>query len=223
MLLTQFVGSLNKFGCGYMNATFALNGLKQNRRRVFIDCLPQRITVIVRSVKKSGQQGIETDLYFFLTGRGDAAKGSAVKGAGAGNNVKFLRVTAEFILSSFPRELDQSVVRLCTTIAEKHPSRFFQHSFNDELCQFRLFPNAIQVGTMNQFGRLLRQRFLHHLWGVPERAHCDTTGEIQIFLSGLVPNSAAFAVREFNGKPSVVSQHILVGELFGGHCAICPG
>src|SRR5690349_10324305 len=99
-----------------------------------------------------GHQRFKAFLNLVLAGGGDACQRAPVKRIDGRENFK-----SPFIVAKFPRELEQSFVRLRATVAEKHLSR--RNEGHDRFGQATLRLVIIEVGYMHQLARLLDERF----------------------------------------------------------------
>jgi len=148
-----------KFWSHQVNTPFPLNGFKQDPGGAFIDSLLQRFTIIQGNMTESGKQRVKPHFDLFLSGRRNSTECSAMKRSIDGNDPVFLRLASKAVTGALPGQLDESLVGFCPGIAKENFSGSSNHFFNEEFRQKGLFPDVIQIGTMNQLPALLHQSF----------------------------------------------------------------
>ncbi len=85
-----------------------------------------------------------------------------------------------------PGQFQRTVGRLCPGVGEEglvHPGNL--HEF---LCKFSLVGDIIQVGAVDEFMRLVADRFYHRRVAVPGAADGDPGNAVDILLSFRIPD-----------------------------------
>ncbi len=169
--------------------------------------------IVERNVPETRHRRLETFFDFFLAGGGDAGERPSVKRIGRGQNFK-----PAFVVAEFSRELEQAFVRLRAAVGEKN------FSSADAFHNFRRQPalrfGEIQIGNVDQFSRLLDERFGDGRMRVAEAAHGDAAAEIEIAFAGDVENIAACAVAQHEFKAAVAGHDVFRKQLADGFVVV---
>src|SRR5690606_3757631 len=121
---------------------------------------------------------------------------------------------ATFVVAEFSREFEQTFVRFAAAVAEENFSRAdgVHELFRETALRFV----KIKVRGVNEFSRLLDERFGDCGMRVAERRHRDAAAEIEITLSGDVVNETARTMAEHDFKSRVARNDVFVEETFDG-------
>ena len=120
--------------------------------------------------------------------------------------------------SKFTSEFVEPLIGLRAAIAEEDLSAEPHQS--DNFCsQFTLRAIQVEIGNMDQLGRLFGNRFCHGRMTVTERADRNSCTEIEIGLTRLIPDTTPLAACQGEIKPPIGRHDEIVKKFGGRKCA----
>ena len=175
--VTDPAQGLEVTGIRYDHASFALHGFQHdgnNRAAPGLDLFQGR-QVVIGNVLETGQQGSKPGAHLRFSGCAQGCHGAAVKTA-LHNDDK--RIGNLFMARKFPAYLYRSLIGFRPRVAEKDPL----HSGNPGQArgQFLLQGNMVEIGSMDQPARLLRNHVGNPRMGMAQAADRNTAERIQV-------------------------------------------
>ena len=183
-LVAKFPQSGQKGLPGNVDSSFSLYGFDQDRHRGFSDSGFDSCEIAERQVLETLQQGPESGFDFLLPGGRYPSHRAAVKRAFEGEDL-----VASGRAPEPSCELDQPLIRLGSAVAKKDLPR--SGDFDQPFRQPGLRRGAVEIGRMDQCGRLAGNGRCDFRMRMPERTDRDSGSKIQVFAPVEIPDPAA--------------------------------
>ena len=191
MLVAEHTQAAEEFGCADIDAALALNRFDKNSGGLVIDESGKGFEIVEFAEHKTGDQWTKSFLNFFLRSGAHATVGAAVEGAFSADDFWAFALFAAFGDTVEPREFNQGFVGLCTAVTEKNAARAgVAHEALRELALIRM---TKQIADVDKGAGLRLHSGDPARVAMTERVNSDTSCEIQVAATGIVPDVGALA------------------------------
>ena len=187
----------------------ALNYFQHNRADIAFERVFERVEITVRNVTEAGSERRVDFIMAFLPGGGEGSESSAVERAVRGNDDGTVKPALVVILAD---EFECALVGFRAAVRKEHFRKY--RAVEKFLAQHRLFFVVVEVGRMNEFARLLGNRFYEVGVVVAEAVDSDAGNEIGVLLAGRVVKFVFVAVDETNVLSTENAHIVFVRQFF---------
>ena len=159
-----------KFGSRRIDTALALHRLEEDRRGVFVDQIGEALEIVEFPERETVQQRSKPLLDLLLGRSAHAAKRAPVKSIFRADDFEALALySARFTNAMQSRELEQTIIRLGSTVAKKQPTR--PRPGHQPPGKFTLQRVAEKIARMNQLAGLALHGLHPFRMAVPKHAH----------------------------------------------------
>src|SRR5439155_26735084 len=135
----------------------------------------------------------------------DPRQCAAVKGVHGSDDFK-----TPFVVTELARELEQTLVCLGPTVAEKAFAG--ANEVHERLREPALWFVIIKIGGVDELARLFEQSFRDRRVGMAQAAYCDTAAQIQIAFPGDIIDITARSAAKHNFEPAITRNHVFLEQ-----------
>ena len=176
MLVAEFAQAAQAFSGHDADAALALDRLDHDRGGLRPDCGQQRVMVAESDLIEPLDFRTESFEIFLLSAGGDRRQSTAVERALEGDDAEAFGVAADGLV--FARHFNRAFIRLGAGIGEK--DRVRESRVDQPLRQPLAFRDAVEVGAVPDFLRLIGQRLDKMGMRIAQRGDGDAAAEIKI-------------------------------------------
>ncbi len=222
VLVAQFAGAFQIGLLGRQHAALALHRFQNDGAGLVRDGCFQRIQIVVRNVRDTGNLRAEAVGILGLTTDVHGKQGTAMEAVQRRDD--FVLVFTELFAGITTRQFQCRFVGLGAGVAEEHAvGKGGVHQLVRQT-QSRLIGE--HVGDVPELARLLGERLDQCRMGMTEGVDGDAAGKVDQLAARLVPDTGAFAANRNEGGRGVVGNHYLIeiGALHmrSGHRGLLP-